>query len=68
MVIIIFSLINIQVQISVSVNNKLTSVHVEKYQQILKNLFLCVFPQDVSKDNDFPSPWSPFAEGGITTR
>nr|XP_020478584.1 mitogen-activated protein kinase kinase kinase kinase 5 isoform X2 [Monopterus albus] len=23
---------------------------------------------DVSKDNDFPSPWSPFAEGGITTR
>ncbi|KAM8915950.1 mitogen-activated protein kinase kinase kinase kinase 5 isoform 3-T4 [Spinachia spinachia] len=22
---------------------------------------------DVSKDNDFPSPWSPFAEGGITT-
>ncbi|KAG7229148.1 hypothetical protein INR49_013091, partial [Caranx melampygus] len=24
--------------------------------------------EDVSKDNDFPSPWSPFAEGGITTR
>ncbi|XP_045918243.1 mitogen-activated protein kinase kinase kinase kinase 5 isoform X6 [Micropterus dolomieu] len=23
---------------------------------------------DVNKDNDFPSPWSPFAEGGITTR
>ncbi|XP_057715061.1 mitogen-activated protein kinase kinase kinase kinase 5 isoform X7 [Corythoichthys intestinalis] len=23
---------------------------------------------DVSKDNDFPSPWSPFAEGGITAR
>ncbi|XP_026154803.1 mitogen-activated protein kinase kinase kinase kinase 5 isoform X3 [Mastacembelus armatus] len=23
---------------------------------------------DVSKENDFPSPWSPFAEGGITTR
>uniref|UniRef100_A0A3Q3FTN2 Mitogen-activated protein kinase kinase kinase kinase n=1 Tax=Labrus bergylta TaxID=56723 RepID=A0A3Q3FTN2_9LABR len=23
---------------------------------------------DVSKDNDFPSPWSPFAEGGITSR
>ncbi|XP_055361422.1 mitogen-activated protein kinase kinase kinase kinase 5 isoform X3 [Betta splendens] len=23
---------------------------------------------DVTKDNDFPSPWSPFAEGGITTR
>ncbi|KAM6960709.1 mitogen-activated protein kinase kinase kinase kinase 5 [Aplochiton taeniatus] len=23
---------------------------------------------DVSKDNDFHSPWSPFAEGGITTR
>ncbi|KAA8581885.1 hypothetical protein FQN60_008625 [Etheostoma spectabile] len=23
---------------------------------------------DVSKDNDFRSPWSPFAEGGITTR
>uniref|UniRef100_A0A3P8SN02 Mitogen-activated protein kinase kinase kinase kinase n=1 Tax=Amphiprion percula TaxID=161767 RepID=A0A3P8SN02_AMPPE len=23
---------------------------------------------DVSKDNDFPSPWSSFAEGGITTR
>ncbi|XP_072222149.1 mitogen-activated protein kinase kinase kinase kinase 5 isoform X4 [Leuresthes tenuis] len=22
---------------------------------------------DVNKDNDFPSPWSPFAEGGITT-
>ncbi|CAG13229.1 unnamed protein product [Tetraodon nigroviridis] len=22
---------------------------------------------DVSKDNDFPSPWSPFEEGGITT-
>uniref|UniRef100_A0A7N8Y6G4 Mitogen-activated protein kinase kinase kinase kinase n=1 Tax=Mastacembelus armatus TaxID=205130 RepID=A0A7N8Y6G4_9TELE len=22
---------------------------------------------DVSKENDFPSPWSPFAEGGITT-
>ncbi|XP_027855976.1 mitogen-activated protein kinase kinase kinase kinase 5 isoform X2 [Xiphophorus couchianus] len=23
---------------------------------------------DVNKDNDFPSPWSPFADGGITTR
>uniref|UniRef100_A0A3Q2Z5H8 Mitogen-activated protein kinase kinase kinase kinase n=1 Tax=Hippocampus comes TaxID=109280 RepID=A0A3Q2Z5H8_HIPCM len=23
---------------------------------------------DVSKDNDFQSPWSPFAEGGITAR
>ncbi|KAG5265617.1 hypothetical protein AALO_G00244450 [Alosa alosa] len=23
---------------------------------------------DVSRDNDFPSPWSPFAEGSITTR
>uniref|UniRef100_A0A8C5E103 Mitogen-activated protein kinase kinase kinase kinase n=1 Tax=Gouania willdenowi TaxID=441366 RepID=A0A8C5E103_GOUWI len=23
---------------------------------------------DVSKENDFPSPWSPFAEGGITSR
>ncbi|KAM4625301.1 mitogen-activated protein kinase kinase kinase kinase 5 isoform 2-T2 [Polymixia lowei] len=23
---------------------------------------------DMSKENDFPSPWSPFAEGGITTR
>uniref|UniRef100_A0A8C5BHP2 Mitogen-activated protein kinase kinase kinase kinase n=1 Tax=Gadus morhua TaxID=8049 RepID=A0A8C5BHP2_GADMO len=23
---------------------------------------------DVSKENDFPSPWSPFAEGGITAR
>ncbi|XP_077477960.1 mitogen-activated protein kinase kinase kinase kinase 5 isoform X3 [Stigmatopora argus] len=23
---------------------------------------------DASKDNDFPSPWSPFAEGGITSR
>uniref|UniRef100_A0A8C5E1M3 Mitogen-activated protein kinase kinase kinase kinase n=1 Tax=Gouania willdenowi TaxID=441366 RepID=A0A8C5E1M3_GOUWI len=22
---------------------------------------------DVSKENDFPSPWSPFAEGGITS-
>ncbi|XP_032402631.1 mitogen-activated protein kinase kinase kinase kinase 5 isoform X4 [Xiphophorus hellerii] len=22
---------------------------------------------DVNKDNDFPSPWSPFADGGITT-
>lgn len=25
-------------------------------------------PQDVNKDNDFPSPWSPFADGGITSR
>ncbi|PWA29639.1 hypothetical protein CCH79_00007963 [Gambusia affinis] len=23
---------------------------------------------DVNKDNDFPSPWSPFADGGITSR
>ncbi|XP_062324621.1 mitogen-activated protein kinase kinase kinase kinase 5 isoform X1 [Osmerus eperlanus] len=23
---------------------------------------------DVTKDSDFPSPWGPFAEGGITTR
>ncbi|CAL8283998.1 unnamed protein product [Lota lota] len=23
---------------------------------------------DVSKENDFPSPWSPFAEGGISSR
>uniref|UniRef100_A0A665U1C0 Mitogen-activated protein kinase kinase kinase kinase n=1 Tax=Echeneis naucrates TaxID=173247 RepID=A0A665U1C0_ECHNA len=45
-------------------------IHKLKMAGILKFLFwcLCAFPQDVSKDNDFPSPWSPFAEGGITTR
>lgn len=80
MVMIIFSLISTTIQVQLSVCNQVILSACRKSKSIstiflfkcrfLEILFLCMcgFPQDVNKDNDFPSPWSPFAEGGITTR